>query len=53
MIPELGHFALILAAMLAIAQSVLPLLGAQRGDASLGFVTHDYAVLHDEHPTKQ
>ena len=25
----------------------------QRGDASLGFVTHDYTVLHDEHPTKQ
>ena len=35
MIPELGHFALILAAMLAIAQSVLPLVGAQRGDARL------------------
>lgn len=35
MIPELGHFALILAAMLAIAQSVLPLWGAQRGDARL------------------
>jgi cytochrome c-type biogenesis protein CcmF len=35
MIPELGHFALILAAMLAIAQSILPLWGAQRGDARL------------------
>jgi cytochrome c-type biogenesis protein CcmF len=35
MIPELGHFALILAAMLAIAQSGLPLWGAQRGDARL------------------
>jgi cytochrome c-type biogenesis protein CcmF len=34
-IPELGHFALILAAMLAIAQSVLPLVGAQRGDPRL------------------
>ena len=35
MIPELGHFALILAAMLAIAQSGLPLWGAQRGDGRL------------------
>ena len=35
MIPELGHFALILAALLAIAQSMLPLWGAQRGDARL------------------
>ncbi|UPY37711.1 heme lyase CcmF/NrfE family subunit [Sediminicoccus sp. KRV36] len=35
MIPELGHFALILAAMLAIAQSGLPLWGAQRGDSRL------------------
>lgn len=35
MIPELGHFALILAAMLAITQSILPLWGAQRGDARL------------------
>ncbi|WP_424810762.1 heme lyase CcmF/NrfE family subunit [Roseococcus sp. YIM B11640] len=35
MIPELGHFALILAAMLAVAQSVLPLVGAQRGDARM------------------
>ncbi|MBS7809889.1 heme lyase CcmF/NrfE family subunit [Roseococcus pinisoli] len=35
MIPELGHFALILAAALAIAQSILPLIGAQRGDARL------------------
>ena len=35
MIPELGHFALILAAMLALVQSILPLWGAQRGDARL------------------
>ncbi|MEI6158591.1 MAG: heme lyase CcmF/NrfE family subunit [Roseococcus sp.] len=35
MIPELGHFALILAAMLAIAQSILPLWGAQRADSRL------------------
>ena len=34
MIPELGHVALILALAMAIAQSVLPLIGAQRGDAA-------------------
>ena len=31
MIPELGHFALILALLLALAQGVLPLIGASRG----------------------
>ncbi|ADE14028.1 cytochrome c-type biogenesis protein CcmF [Nitrosococcus halophilus Nc 4] len=31
MIPELGHLALILALTLALAQSILPLVGAQRG----------------------
>ncbi|WP_027283436.1 heme lyase CcmF/NrfE family subunit [Rubritepida flocculans] len=35
MIPELGHFALILALLLALAQSALPLIGAERGDARL------------------
>jgi len=30
MIPELGHFALILALMLALAQGILPLIGAAR-----------------------
>jgi len=34
-IPELGHFALILAACIAAAQALLPLLGAARGDAAL------------------
>ncbi|MEI7464060.1 MAG: c-type cytochrome biogenesis protein CcmF, partial [Burkholderiales bacterium] len=34
MIPELGHVALILALAMAVAQSVLPLIGAQRGDAA-------------------
>ena len=33
MIPELGRFALILALMISIAQSVLPLVGAARRDA--------------------
>ncbi len=31
MIPELGHFALILALILALAQAFLPLIGARRG----------------------
>jgi cytochrome c-type biogenesis protein CcmF len=31
MIPEIGHFALILALTMALAQSVLPLIGAQQG----------------------
>ena len=35
MIPEIGHFALILALALAILQGVLPLVGAQRDDATL------------------
>ena len=32
MIPELGHFALIIALCLALTQSILPLIGAQRGN---------------------
>jgi cytochrome c-type biogenesis protein CcmF len=32
MIPETGHFALILALLLALAQGTLPLIGAARGD---------------------
>ncbi|MBI5039853.1 MAG: cytochrome c biogenesis protein CcsA, partial [Gammaproteobacteria bacterium] len=35
MIPELGHFALILALCLALVQGILPLIGAQRGNLSL------------------
>ncbi|MGA8206238.1 MAG: heme lyase CcmF/NrfE family subunit [Woeseiaceae bacterium] len=35
MIPEIGHFALILALALAIVQGILPLLGAHRGNATL------------------
>jgi cytochrome c-type biogenesis protein CcmF len=34
MIPELGHFALIVALCIACVQAVLPLAGAQRGDAA-------------------
>ena len=35
MIPEIGHFALILALVLAACQAVLPLVGAHRNDAVL------------------
>ena len=35
MIPEIGHFALILALSLAICQGVMPMIGAHRGDAAL------------------
>jgi cytochrome c-type biogenesis protein CcmF len=35
MIPEIGHFALILALSLAVCQGVLPLVGAHRNDAAL------------------
>ena len=35
MIPELGQFALILALLLALIQSVFPLVGAHRGNATL------------------
>ena len=35
MIPEIGHFSLILALTLAIAQGVLPILGAARGNSPL------------------
>jgi cytochrome c-type biogenesis protein CcmF len=35
MIPEIGHFALILALSLAACQAVLPLLGAHKNDAAL------------------
>ena len=35
MIPEIGQFALVLALSLALFQSVMPLIGAHRGDAAL------------------
>ncbi|HNQ04328.1 MAG TPA: heme lyase CcmF/NrfE family subunit [Thiobacillaceae bacterium] len=35
MIPELGHFALIVALVLALTQAILPLAGAQRGNLTL------------------
>ncbi|MFO0293211.1 MAG: heme lyase CcmF/NrfE family subunit [Rhodospirillales bacterium] len=45
MLPELGHFALILATMLALLQSAVPLWGAQRGDHGLMGVGQPCALL--------
>ena len=44
MIPEIGHFALILALSLAICQGVLPLIGAHRNDAAMMAVARPAAV---------
>ncbi|MBN9020696.1 MAG: hypothetical protein J0H08_01055 [Rhizobiales bacterium] len=41
---ELGHFALILALALALAQSVIPFVGAMRGDTRLMAVAGPAAV---------
>ena len=46
MIPELGHFALIVALLLALTQAVLPLVGAQRDKAGRPLEGYDqYKVL--------
>jgi cytochrome c-type biogenesis protein CcmF len=45
MIVELGHFALILALMVALVQATLPLWGAQRGDARLMALAGPAALL--------
>ncbi len=44
MIPEIGHFALILALALALCQGVLPLVGAHRGDAALMALARPTAI---------
>jgi cytochrome c-type biogenesis protein CcmF len=44
MIPELGHFALIVALLLAMVQGTLPLVGAQTGNASLMAVARPAAL---------
>ncbi|MCB1488853.1 MAG: heme lyase NrfEFG subunit NrfE, partial [Bauldia sp.] len=44
MIAELGHFALVLAFVLAVAQSTLPFWGALRGDPRLTAVAGPAAV---------
>ena len=35
MIPELGHFALILALSLALCQGIIPLIGAHKNDTAM------------------
>ena len=44
MIPEIGHFALILALSLALCQGILPLIGAQRNDAAMMAVARTAAT---------
>jgi cytochrome c-type biogenesis protein CcmF len=44
MVPEIGHFALILALSLAVCQAVLPLLGAHRNDAAMMAVARPAAT---------
>jgi len=46
MITEFGHFALILALCVAVAQSVVPLIGAARGQAGLMDVGRSAALVH-------
>ncbi|MDH5189931.1 MAG: heme lyase CcmF/NrfE family subunit [Gammaproteobacteria bacterium] len=44
MIPEIGHYALIMALCLAIVQSIVPLVGAQRGNAQWMALTRPSAT---------
>ena len=44
MIPEIGQFALVLALSLAIAQGILPLVGAHRNDEAMMRVGHTAAT---------
>ncbi len=44
MIPEIGHFALILALSLALCQGIMPLFGAHRGDKALMAVARPAAI---------
>jgi cytochrome c-type biogenesis protein CcmF len=46
MLPEIGQFALILALALAVCQTVLPLVGAHRGDAVMMRVGNTAATGH-------
>ncbi len=45
MIPELGHYALVLALALGLLQSVVPVIGAQRGDAALMGLANSTALM--------
>ncbi len=44
MIPEIGHFALILALSLALCQGIVPLIGAHRGDEAMMSVARTAAT---------
>lgn len=44
MIPELGHYALVLALALALAQAIVPLIGVRTGDAALIAVARPTAL---------
>ena len=46
MIPELGHFALIVALLLALVQGTLPLVGAQRGNRAWMALARPAAQAH-------
>jgi cytochrome c-type biogenesis protein CcmF len=45
MIPELGHYALVLALALGLIQSVVPVIGAQRRDATLMRLANSTALM--------
>jgi cytochrome c-type biogenesis protein CcmF len=45
MIPELGHYALVLALALGLIQSVVPVIGAQRRDAALMRLANSTALM--------
>ncbi len=45
MIPELGHYALVLALALGLMQSVAPVIGAQRRDAALMGLANSTALM--------
>jgi cytochrome c-type biogenesis protein CcmF len=44
MIPEIGHFALVLALALALVQAIVPIYGARRNDSSLMSVAGTTAI---------
>jgi len=46
MIPELGHFALILSLLVAVVLGVLPLVGAERGNAAWVALARPAAQVH-------
>jgi cytochrome c-type biogenesis protein CcmF len=45
MIPELGHYALVLALALGLVQSVAPVIGARRGDAAIMNLANSTALM--------